>query len=81
MCTAQIQILAAMKSDSNCTLTRVMETSYNDTVQQKLCPKDGKEEGWLAASHSLHFIIIICTCRIQMNWFTILGVRNHSASN
>lgn len=81
MCTAQIQILAGMKSASNCTLTRVLETSYNDTIQQKLCPKDGKQEGWLAASYSLHFIIIIHICRIQMDWFTILGVRNCCASS
>lgn len=68
---AQVQFLAAMKSDSRLHSDTVMETSCIDTSQQKLCSKDREQEGWLAAPCSLHFIII-CIRRIQMGWFVIL---------
>lgn len=45
---AEIQILAAMKSDSRLHSHRVMETSCIDSSQQKLCSKESRQEGCLA---------------------------------
>lgn len=45
---AQIQILAEIKSDSRLCSDTVIETSCNDTSQQKLCSKYSEQKGgWL----------------------------------